>query len=158
MRKAFFLNFPTHGCINPLLATASELVDRGEKIIYYCTEEFRDKIEQTGAEFCPYKGLINKFKIDKLDLFKALKLNIEMAVDKMDHNLDAIRKENPDYLEALSSKNAEMLLWSDRQSPTNIQKLIVFNNNWNKFAVILVKLRLEVISVMVRTNVRESIS
>ncbi len=98
MRKAFFLNFPTHGCINPLLATASELVDRGEKIIYYCTEEFRDKIEQTGAEFRPYKGLINQFKINNLDLFKALKLNIEMDVDKMDHNLDAIRKENPDYI------------------------------------------------------------
>lgn len=48
MRKAIFLNFPTRGCINSLLATATELVDRGEKIIYYCTEEFRNKIEQTG--------------------------------------------------------------------------------------------------------------
>jgi len=98
MRKAIFLNFPTHGCINSLLATASELVDCGEKIIYYCTEEFRNKIEQTGAEFRPYKGSINKFKIENNDLFKALKLNIEMTVDKLDHNLDNIRKENPDYI------------------------------------------------------------
>ena len=98
MRKAIFQNFPTHGCINSLLATATELVDRGEKIIYYCTEEFRDKIEQTGAEFRPYKGLINKFRIENDDLFKALKLNIEMTVDKLDHNLEDIRKENPDYI------------------------------------------------------------
>lgn len=98
MSKAIFLNFPTHGYINSLLATASELVDRGEKIIYYCTEEFRNKIEQTGAEFRPYQGLINKFKIENFDLFKALKLNIEMTVDKLDHNLDTIRKEKPDYI------------------------------------------------------------
>ena len=98
MRKAIFLNFPTHGCINPLLTTVAELVNRGEKIIYYCTEEFRNKIEQTGAEFRPYKGFINKFKIEKDDLFGSFKLNIEMTVDKLDHNLDIIRKENPDYI------------------------------------------------------------
>jgi MGT family glycosyltransferase len=98
MRKAVFLNFPTHGCINSLLATAKELVNRGEKIIYYCTKEFRNKIEKTGAEFRPYQGFINKFKMEDPDLFKALKLNIEMTVDKLDHNLDTIRKENPDYI------------------------------------------------------------
>jgi len=99
MSKIIFLNFPTHGCINPLLATVSELVKRGEKIIYYCTEEFRNKIEQTGAEFRPYRGLINEYKIKKYeDLFEALKLIVEMSVDKLDYNLDTIRKENPDYV------------------------------------------------------------
>jgi len=98
MNKVIFLNFPTHGCINSLLASASELVNRGEKIIYYCTEEFRTKIEKTGAEFRPYKGLINEFKIENDDLFKALKLMVEMTVDKLDYNLDTIRRENPDYI------------------------------------------------------------
>ena len=98
MSKVIFLNFPTHGCINSLLATASELVNRGEKIIYYCTEEFRNKIEQTGSEFRPYKGFINNFKIENFDLFQAFKLNIEMTADKMEHNLDDIREENPDYI------------------------------------------------------------
>jgi len=98
MNKAIFLNFPTHGCVNSLLATASELVDRGQKIIYYCTEDFRKKIEQTGAEFRPYNGLINKFMIENDDLSKALKLNIEMTIDKLDHNLKAIGNENPDYI------------------------------------------------------------
>lgn len=97
-RKVIFLNFPTHGCINSLLATASELVNRGEKIIYYCTEEFRNKIEQTGTEFRPYQGVINEFKIENFDLYKALKLNLEMTVDKLDHNLEIIRRENPDYI------------------------------------------------------------
>jgi len=99
MSKVIFLNFPTHGCINPLLATVSELVKRGEEIIYYCTDEFRNKIEKTGAEFWSYGGLINKFKYLKNDnLLAALKLTVEMTVDKLDYNLDAIRKENPDYI------------------------------------------------------------
>jgi MGT family glycosyltransferase len=99
MRKVIFLNFPTHGCINPLLSTATELVKRGEKIIYYCTEEFRNKIEQTGAEFRPYKGLINEYKIKNYnDLFEGLKLVVEMTVDKLDYNLESIRKEKPDYI------------------------------------------------------------
>lgn len=98
MNTAFFLNFPTHGCINPLLRTVSELVDRGQTIIYYCTEEFRDKIEQTGAEFRPYKGMLNTFTIENDDLSKAIELNIKMTVDKMEHNLEDIRKEAPDYI------------------------------------------------------------
>lgn len=98
MGKAVFLNFPTHGCINSLLGTVSELVSRGQKIIYYCTEEFRDKIERTGAEFRPYKGVINTFKIENDDLFKALELNVEMTLDKLAHNLEAIGNEYPDYI------------------------------------------------------------
>jgi UDP:flavonoid glycosyltransferase YjiC (YdhE family) len=99
MSKVIILNFPTHGCINPLLATVSELVNRGEEIIYYCTEEFRNKIEKTRAEFRPFQGLINEFKYFKNDnLFVALKLTVEMTVDKLDYNLDIIRKENPDYI------------------------------------------------------------
>jgi len=99
MSKVIVLNFPTHGCINPLLATISELVKRGERTIYYCTEEFRYKIEQTGAEFRPYKGLINEYKIKNYsNLFEGLVLNLEMTLDKLDHNLEAIRRENPDYI------------------------------------------------------------
>ncbi len=105
MGKAIFLNFPTHGCINSLLGTVSELVNRGQKIIYYCTEEFRNKIEQTGAEFRPYKGVVNTFKIENDDLSKAIELSVEMAVDKLEHNLEAIRKEK--NIRHLSDLNLE---------------------------------------------------
>ena len=74
MGKAVFLNFPTHGCINSILGTVSELVNRGQKIIYYCTEEFRNKIEQTGAEFRPYKGVVNTFKIELQNLLRLQQL------------------------------------------------------------------------------------
>ncbi len=98
MKKAVFLNFPTHGCINGLLATAAELVERNHRLIYFCTDEFKPKIERTGAEFRSYQGMINDFKIQNYDLFKALKRSVDMTVDKLDHNLDAVQKENPDYI------------------------------------------------------------
>jgi len=98
MGKAVFCNFPAHGGINPLLGTASELVNRGENIIYYCTEEFRHKIERTGAEFKPYKGRINKIEVINDDMFGLFKLTLEMTVDKLNYNLDAIRDEKPDYI------------------------------------------------------------
>lgn len=98
MKKAVFLNFPTHGCINGLLATAAELVARGHRLIYYCSDEFKPKIERIGAEFRSYQGLINDFKIPNYDLFKALQRSVDMTVDKLDHNLAAIQKENPDYI------------------------------------------------------------
>ncbi len=99
MSKVIILNFPTHGCINPLLATVTELVKRGERIVYYCTEEFRNKIEQTGAEFRPYKGLINNYKLKNYDnLFEGLKRILEMTIDKLEYNLEEIRQENPDCI------------------------------------------------------------
>ena len=91
MGKAVFCNFPAHGGINPLLATTAELVSRGEKIIYYCTEEFKQKIEKTGAEFRPYKGQVNKAEVKNDDLFELFKLMLDMTIDKLDHNLVDIR-------------------------------------------------------------------
>ena len=49
--KGVFLNIPAQGHVNPTLAVVKELVLRGHEIDYYCTEEFREKIEQAGARF-----------------------------------------------------------------------------------------------------------
>jgi hypothetical protein len=46
-----FLNVPLHGHINPTLDLASELVTRGNDVVYYASASFREKIEATGAEF-----------------------------------------------------------------------------------------------------------
>lgn len=46
-----FLNVPLHGHINPTLDLASELVLRGNEVVYYASSSFREKIEATGAEF-----------------------------------------------------------------------------------------------------------
>lgn len=50
-KKAVFFNCPAYGHVNPTLGLVKELVQQGEEIHYYCSEEFRDKIEAAGAVF-----------------------------------------------------------------------------------------------------------
>jgi glycosyltransferase, MGT family len=61
MSGVLFINGNVHGHINPTIALVKELVARGEKVDYYSTEEFRSKIEATGARFKPYGGKLDSF-------------------------------------------------------------------------------------------------
>lgn len=54
MAELVFLNIPAHGHVNPTLPVVQALVADGHHVRYYNTQEFRDKIEKTGATFRPY--------------------------------------------------------------------------------------------------------
>ena len=54
MAAILMINVPYAGHTNPTLPLAEALVRRGHKVSYINAEEFRDKIERTGAEFIPY--------------------------------------------------------------------------------------------------------
>lgn len=51
MACIFFFSIPAHGHVNPTLPVVRELAQRGHRVIYYETEEFRKKIEAAGAQF-----------------------------------------------------------------------------------------------------------
>lgn len=51
MACLFFFSIPAHGHVNPTLPVVRELTQRGHRVIYYETEEFREKIEAAGASF-----------------------------------------------------------------------------------------------------------
>ena len=51
MKTIFFFCIPAHGHTNPMLPVAKELVKRGNCVKFYSFDEFREKIENTGAEF-----------------------------------------------------------------------------------------------------------
>ena len=51
MKNIMFFCIPAYGHHNPTIAVVKELVNRGNKVRYYSFDEFRDKIESTGAEF-----------------------------------------------------------------------------------------------------------
>jgi UDP:flavonoid glycosyltransferase YjiC (YdhE family) len=53
--KVMFFNIPLYGHINPTLPLAEELVNRGEEVLYYSTEGFRERIEKTGSIFRVYR-------------------------------------------------------------------------------------------------------
>ena len=50
------VNVPYSGHVNPTLPLTKELVKRGHNVTYINSEEFRNKIEKTGATFVPYSN------------------------------------------------------------------------------------------------------
>ncbi len=51
MKRIACFCIPAHGHTNPILPVLKELVQRGNEVRFYSFEEFRRKIEQTGAQF-----------------------------------------------------------------------------------------------------------
>lgn len=56
MSKILMINLPFSGHVNPTLPLTAELVKRGHKVDYICSEQFRDAIETAGADFIPYSS------------------------------------------------------------------------------------------------------
>ncbi|MBK1811262.1 glycosyl transferase [Clostridium sp. YIM B02505] len=65
MSKVLFLGIPSHGHVNPTIGLVSELIKQGEEITYFSSEEFKEKIEKTGATFKCYREDLNIFKMKK---------------------------------------------------------------------------------------------
>lgn len=51
MKRIAVFCIPAHGHTNPLLPVVTELARRGNEVRFYSFEEFREKIEKTGAAF-----------------------------------------------------------------------------------------------------------
>ena len=51
MKRIAFFCIPAHGRTNPMLPVAAELVSRGNTVRFYSFNEFKSKIEASGAEF-----------------------------------------------------------------------------------------------------------
>lgn len=51
MKSIMFFCIPAYGHHNPTIAVVKELVSRGNRVRYYSFNEFKEKIESTGADF-----------------------------------------------------------------------------------------------------------
>ena len=105
MSKAFFLNIPAHGHVNPTLPLLQELVRRGETIIYYTGEEFREKVQATGAEFRTYESLGEDVRFQfggasppSPNMALMARLMIQFTENVLPPLLEILRREKPDYL------------------------------------------------------------
>ena len=56
MATIVFFCIPAHGHTNPTLNVVRELVTRGNRVVCYSYDEFREKIEDSGAEFVACNG------------------------------------------------------------------------------------------------------
>lgn len=94
-----FFNSAAYGHVNPTLAIVKELVARGQRVIYYLTEEFRSMIETTGAELRPvvirpFEG-IEKGNMSIGTLPSRLQQMTEQLLPPV---LEYLRAEPPDFI------------------------------------------------------------
>ncbi|WP_223594731.1 macrolide family glycosyltransferase [Neobacillus bataviensis] len=50
MARVLFINAGSEGHINPTIGVVQELISRGEEVVYFTIEAFRDRMEKTGAD------------------------------------------------------------------------------------------------------------
>lgn len=62
MSNVIFLNIPYNGHVNPTLGLVDGLVKEGEQVTYFCSEEYRERIEKVGATFKSYGKDMNILK------------------------------------------------------------------------------------------------
>jgi MGT family glycosyltransferase len=107
MSTVLFLGVPSHGHINPTLGLVSELVNQGEEIIYFASDEFKGKIEAAGASFRAYAEDLNIFKIDQ-DNHE----NQDGSMDPIVHVLTVADKVIADILEQIKGIPIDYLIHS----------------------------------------------
>ncbi|MEK4006803.1 macrolide family glycosyltransferase [Paenibacillus sp. FSL H3-0333] len=54
MARVLVVITPAEGHVNPSLGLVTQLIDSGEEVVYVCVEEYRSRIEQTGALLITY--------------------------------------------------------------------------------------------------------
>src|SRR5260370_29925757 len=55
MSNYVFCEWPALGYLGPTLAVAQELVKRGQEVIYYLPEQFKEAVQATGAVLRSYE-------------------------------------------------------------------------------------------------------
>jgi MGT family glycosyltransferase len=98
MKKIIFYSYPGHGHTNPTLIVLKELSKRGYKVIYYSTEEFREKIESAGLEYRSYTIDQYKKNMESRNFGIFIKILMEITETQTDTLLNEAKKENPDLI------------------------------------------------------------
>jgi MGT family glycosyltransferase len=90
---------PAEGHINPAAPILAELAGRGERVVTWATEPFRQQIERTGAEFRAYPSAFNSWPWPhEGGLLAGLAARLECAEQILPELVDSIAREAPDYL------------------------------------------------------------
>jgi MGT family glycosyltransferase len=99
MSTAVVLNLPEHGHMNATYPVVAELVRRGERVVYYATEPYRERVEATGAEYRSY-GNAEDFcpPAHAGGLYSVMAWEIGLAETLLPRLLEDLRQLAPDYL------------------------------------------------------------
>lgn len=99
MEKILFLGVPSYGHINPTLGMIAELVKQGKEVVYFCTEDFRVRIENTGAVFKSYnqwKYFGNKRPNSQIKMSEQMSKVFEWLIHSCEKNVEDVLEQIKD--------------------------------------------------------------
>ncbi|MBA2938635.1 glycosyl transferase family 1 [Paenibacillus sp. CGMCC 1.16610] len=101
MARVLFINGGSEGHINPTIGVVQELISRGEEVVYFCIEAYRERIEKTGASVRTFddqkfiKAFISGGRDYLLERINGLLLTADIVIPSV---LEQIENEHFDYI------------------------------------------------------------
>jgi MGT family glycosyltransferase len=101
MARVLFINAGSEGHVNPTIGVVQELISRGEEVVYFTIEEFRERIENTGATVRTFdvekflKAFISGGRNYLLERINGLLLTADIVIPSV---LEQIKGEHFDYI------------------------------------------------------------
>lgn len=97
MSKVIYFSIPGHGHINPVLPLIKELTAKGETVIFYSFDSFKEKIENAGAQFQSYGDNI-PFDLSNTNCVNLVNMLMESSMAIISGIIDRVKNEKPDYI------------------------------------------------------------
>src|SRR3954451_11438296 len=101
MARVLFINAGSEGHINPTIGVVQELISRGEEVVYFTIEEFRERIEKAGASVITFdvqkfmKAFISGGRNYLLERINGLLLTADIVIPSV---LEQIEGEHFDFI------------------------------------------------------------
>ncbi|MBP1989766.1 macrolide family glycosyltransferase [Paenibacillus eucommiae] len=101
MARVLFINGGSEGHINPTIGVVQELISRGEEVVYFSIEAFRERMEKTGASVRTFddqkfiKAFISGGRDYLLERINGLLLTADIVIPSV---LEKIKGEHFDYI------------------------------------------------------------
>ncbi|OPA73044.1 glycosyl transferase family 1 [Paenibacillus selenitireducens] len=101
MARVLFINGGSEGHINPTIGVVQELISRGEEVVYFSIEAYRERIEKTGATVRTFddqkfiKAFISGGRDYLLERINGLLLTADIVIPSV---LEQIKGEHFDYI------------------------------------------------------------
>ncbi|KOS60241.1 glycosyltransferase [Lysinibacillus agricola] len=101
MARVLFINGGSEGHINPTIGVVQELISRGEEVVYFTIEAFRERFEKTGATVRTFDGqkfikaFISGGRNHLLERVNGLLLTADVVIPSV---LEQIKGEHFDYI------------------------------------------------------------
>ncbi|MDT3496966.1 glycosyl transferase [Bacillus toyonensis] len=111
MKKALYINIGGEGHLNPTLRLVHNLIERGDSIVYYSSNDFEEKIKKTGAQYRPLDQEAQK------ELSKNMKLMISHPKEYLLHFFNAMEKMTDSILEEISEEKYDYILYDAQSLP-----------------------------------------